>query len=122
MKLTNKEKIELELLSNDLDIDITGISFQKVWIPTRANALFFILMSNTMFLDKKVLKKHGIWDLIDEVAHELVHREQFKRDGFFLYLAKKVFYRLLGWLTGGNSYEIEAYKRQDIIDELKRRT
>ncbi len=116
MKLNNKEKLDLEVLSYNLDIDIEGITFHKVWMPF-GNAFFFILMPNTVLLNKKVLKAHGVWDLIDEVAHELVHRDQWRKDGTIKYLLKKTCCRLFM----NNNYEKEAYTVQDEIDTLKRK-
>jgi|GEM_PF-3652000 len=101
-------------LAKKYGVDIKGITFKRIWMPM-GNAMFCVLAPNTVWLNKK----SDDWAMIDEVAHELIHRDQYTRDGLIRYIFIKVYGRLMGWLIG-NPYENEAYAEQDRIDMVKR--
>jgi len=98
-------------LAKKYNLNIKDIEFKRVsmWFGM---ASWTLLTPNTVYLNKG----YDDWDMIDEVAHELIHREQCKRDGIFVYLVLKT----LGRLFFDSSYEAEAYAEQERIDTLKR--
>lgn len=104
----------MQILADEYGLNIKGLKFKRIWMSF-GNAAYCILFPNIVFLNKK----GSDWDMIDEVAHEIIHRNQFKRDGLIFYILIKLYGRLLGWLVG-NPYETEAYAEQDRIDMVKR--
>ncbi len=102
-------------LAKKYNVNIEGLKFKrrKMFL---GNATFCVLTPNTIWLNKK----GNDWDMIDEVAHEVIHRKQFKRYGLATYLLSKTFCRLFGWAMGGNWIEKEAYAEQTRVDTLKR--
>ena len=84
-------------------------------------AMWTFTTPNTIYISDKF----DDWDAIDEVAHELVHRRQWQRDGTFKYMIIKAIGRFTGFIGrlfgfDWDFYEYEAYAMEDLIDMTKR--
>ena len=106
-KITEKERRDIAFYAKECNIDIKGVEFCKnTQLNWKTNvACFSLLYRNTVFFCDV-----SIWKVFPAIAHELKHREQFQRMGFFVYtiLAFPLWRK---W-----TIEPEAYAEQDRIE------
>ena len=109
-KVTDGELLDIITYASELGINIRGVEFYKnTQLSYRNNvACFSLLYSNTVFF----CDDNSITGVFPAIAHELKHREQFKRMGWIRYM-------LLAFpLWRKWTIEPEAYAEQDRVNIL----
>ncbi len=106
-KVTDAELLGIITYASELGINIRGVEFCKnTQLSYRNNvACFSVLYNNTVFF----CGDNSITGVFPTIAHELKHREQFKRMGWLKYII------LAFPLWRNYTIEPEAYAEQDRI-------
>ena len=108
-KVTDKEVAEIIAYAHDCGIDVCDVEFCKnTELSWKTNvACFSLLYRNTVFFCDE-----EIWRVFPAIAHELKHRQQFKRMGWLRYM----FLAFPLWRK--YTIEPEAYAEEDRIGLL----
>ena len=106
-KITDKELSEIMECAKKCGVDTSGVEFCKnTQLNWKSNvACFSLLYRNTVFFCDV-----DIWRVFPAIAHELKHREQFRRMGWIRYMI------LAFPLWRNHTIEPEAYAEQDRVE------